>query len=450
MRKFRVTGGAGLLSAALLSGVMLPSAALAQDEDATGFTIEGSVRARYEAIDGNFRPGSEDSDDVVLLRTLVETAYQGDGFQLGATLQDSRAYANDEDTPIGNSDINALELIELYAAVDLTDEVTVTVGRQIINLGSKRLVGSPNSRNAATAFTGARIEWEAADGARVNGFYVLPQQRLPADDTGLLDNKVVWDRESDDLVFWGLHYQRPNVGPFTIEAYVYGLDEDDRADNPTRNRQLITPGMRLSVRPQRGHFDTELEGAWQTGTIRTSTSAMAGEVDVDAYMLHGEIGYTFDTPIQPRLVLFADLATGDDESSNDFNKFDPLFGPRYTDFGMTGLYGPLGYSNMQAVGVRAFARFSPELDAQVNWRALWLDSATQSFASTGVRDATGAAGRDAGSQFEVRVRWEVIPDMLTLDAGSQVLVQGRFFDLAPNASGNGDTVFGYSALTFEF
>jgi len=440
----RAVGGAAMLAAAFL-----PGQAFAEETE-TGFDLEGSVRARYEVLDGNFRPGGQDSEDAVVLRTLIEGSYQGEGFKLGATLQDSRAYANDIGTPLTNSDINALELIELYAALDVTDNVTVTLGRQAFSLGSKRLVGNPGWRNAATAFTGARIDWQGSDRARATAFYVMPQQRLPSLKADLVNNKVQWDLEDDDLTFWGAFYQRPGVGPFTIEAYVYGLDEGDRVDLPTRNRHLVTPGARLFIPAARGHVDTEWEGAWQMGDIRTGTTANAPQVDVNAYLLHGELGYTFDSPIQPRLALFGDLATGDDAGSASFNKFDPLFGPRWTDFGPTGLFGPISYTNMRALGVRAFAKFSPAVSAQVNWRKLWLDSATEPFSSTGVRDATGAAGRDAGSMAEIRASWQIVPDTLKFEAGAALLAQGRFFDLAPNATGFGDSTMVYSAVTFEF
>jgi hypothetical protein len=60
-----------------------------------------------------------------------------------------------------------------------------------------------------------------------------------------------------------------------------------------------------------------------------------------------------------------------------------------------------------------------------------------------VRDATGKSGNYLGSQFEVRVRWDVLPGNLRLESGYAHLFDGEFIEDAPNSSRPGDVNYFY-------
>ena len=96
------------------------------------------------------------------------------------------------------------------------------------------------------------------------------------------------------------------------------------------------------------------------------------------------------------------------------------------------------------------ARPSARVDAQVQYRRNWLESATDAFSKTGVRDQAGASGTDAGSQVHARVRWWIVPELLRLEVGGAWLGKGDFFDTAPNDPGHGNTRYAYSMLEASF
>jgi hypothetical protein len=100
--------------------------------------------------------------------------------------------------------------------------------------------------------------------------------------------------------------------------------------------------------------------------------------------------------------------------------------------------------------VRIEAAPSRRLDLFVNYRLMWLASRTDSFATTGVRDAAGNSGRFAGQQFEGRARWWVAPEKLRFEATGALLRKGRFLKTAPNATGGGDTRYISLNLTAFF
>jgi len=415
------------------------------------FSIEGDLRFRYQTYDNGFRSNAPDSDEAVTIRGSIRAEYDAGPVTLGGELRDARAYLNDADTPLSASSINALELVQLYASANIGETASITGGRFVLNLGSKRLVGDPGFRTAANAFTGVRFDRETADGSNLTVFYTLPQQRLPTDKASLLDNKVEWDRESWDLEFWGgIFSRRALIGPFTGEVYVYVLDEDDRADKATVNRHLVTPGVRFYRPDEAGSWDAEFEFAYQGGNIRTSKDANAPQVDVDAYTAHAELGYSFASAWSPRISAFFDIASGDDADTSDYNRFDPLFGPRRGEWGPTELYGPFGRSNIRSVGAKIAAKPSKRLQGFLGYRHAWLDSATDTFANTKLRDPSGNAGRDGGNQVEARIRYWLVPGLVRLELGGAILDKGRFFQEVPGSPQTGATHFGYSDLTFSF
>jgi hypothetical protein len=455
----RLVTGSSLLALALLAS---PAHADSNDkpwtlEDAIGnpdgLKISASIRARFETLHNQFRPGLDRNDDLLTFQTDIAVEYDGGPIRIGGELIDSRAYDGGPGSAVSTGEVNALEPVQAYIGADFGSVLgkgttsTLDAGRFTLNLGSARLVGRNNFRNTTNAFTGVKFEWHGAAKERLVLFYTYPQQRLPSDKAGILDNRIVWDHEGSDQVFWGGFFNKPKiVGTTGLDLYFYALDEHDRPGQATRDRHLFTPGARFYRQPAPGKLDYEFEYAYQFGHVSTSTAPGAPRVNVSAQTLHADLGYQFAAPWQPRLSIEYDLATGD-KPGGDYGRFDSLFGTRRSDWGPSAIYGPLGRSNISSPGFRLEVKPSKRLDAFVGYRAAWLDSATDSFASTGVKDSIGSSGKFAGHQIEARARYWLIPKMLRWEAGGAVLFDGRFLRTAPNANGFGDTVYGYTDIT---
>jgi hypothetical protein len=424
--------------------------------DPEGLKVSASVRTRYEALQDQFRPGLDRNDDLVTIRTDIAAEYDTGPIRIGGELVDARAYFGDEGSSISTGEVNALEPIQAYVGADLGSvfgkgtNASLEAGRFVLDLGSRRLVARNEFPNTTTAFTGVKFEWRGAAKERLTLFYTYPQHRLPEDKTDLLNNKVHWDHEGNDLVFWGAFFNKPKLfGATNVDAYFFALDEGDTPMWATRDRHLFTPGLRVWRDPAAGKFDYQFEYAYQFGHISTGTAAGAPRQDVSAQTLHAEAGYQWGGSWQPRLSVFYDLGTGD-RPGGKYGRFDGLYGSRRGDWGPGGIYGPLGRSNISSPGVRLEVKPSKRWDGFIAYRAAWLDSATDSFASTGVRDSSGASGKFAGHQIETRARYWIIPKMLRMEAGGAVLFNGRFLQQAPNANDFGDTLYGYSDVTLTF
>ena len=116
----------------------LSSPAFAED----GLTVTGSVRLRYESIDGQARTGFNDSDDLLNLRSIVGAEYRRGGFRIGGELYDSRVYGDDPGTPVTTGEVNTFELVQAYVGYDIPDafgketRLGLQAGRFTLNLGS--------------------------------------------------------------------------------------------------------------------------------------------------------------------------------------------------------------------------------------------------------------------------------------------------------------------------
>lgn len=411
---------------------------------------EGSIRARVEAIDGQFRPATTDTG-ALMLRTQLRAEYDAGPVRIGGEIHDARVYFQREPSSVGTTEVNAIEPVQAYLIAEVAKNAELQVGRMTMDWGSRRFVSKQNFRNSTNAFTGARFDWRPAKGDSVTLFWAMPQDRLPNDREGITDNDVKLDRERLDQQLFGTRVVKANVvGSVALETFVYRLFERDAENFATRNRRLWTTGFRLIEAPKKGTLDFEVEAAWQGGTTRASTSASdRTDLEVNAGFVHGNLGYSFDAPWSPRLAVAFDYASGD-RRSGSYGRYDTLFGARVFEYGPSSLYGPIGRANLVSPEVRLEVKPDKRWDGHVAVRPLWLDSATDSFASTGLRDAAGASGHYAGTQLDTRVRYWLKPGSVRLAVGAAMLAKGRFLEEAPRAPDHGDTHYGFFEVTWGF
>ncbi len=426
--------------------------------------ISGSFRPRVEGIANQFRPVPTFAANDILnsyLTTLhVEYGVKGP-VRMGVELFDSRGYFQQRNSSAFTTEINALEPGQAYLNFDTGDlgdngsKSSLTVGRFTKNIGSRRLVSRQQFRNTINAYTGVSFDWQGVGKDKFTALWVMPHTRLPDDVNGILDNGIEFDRESLNLQLFGASYTFANIFGGTFELYGYGLYEQDSGTGlrsvQTRDRRLFTPGLRLARAPRVGEFDYDFEGIYQTGLAReTAAAADQRDLTVSAYFVHAEVGYTLDHEWKPRLSLHYDHASGDRANDGKFSRFDTLFGARRFEYGPTGLYGPVQRANLISPSIRAEITPSPVWDAFIAYRPLWLESATDTFAATLIRDRTGRSGTFAGHQIEGRLRYWISPNEMILDTGLAYLAKGDFLRNAPNAPDTGDTFYGYLNTTVFF
>lgn len=409
-------------------------------------TLTAKHRTRYEFLDDEFRAGIGGDREILVLRTLVHGRLKlSDGLWLGAEFQDSRAEVNG-DTLLSTGIVNAAELLRAYIELKHGDVMGGTLfaqaGRITMDLGSRRLLSRNRYRNTINGFTGIDVGWTSENGTELRGFWTLPMRRQPGSFRQLRENKIQDDEEDFDLQFWGLYAASDLPNGDRGEVLLLGLHEKDEPNRRTRKRDLYTPSLRVFREPKSAEFDYQIETAFQFGRRRAGLTGP--RLDHFAHFHHVEVGYTFDVPWSPRVVVQYDYASGDSNPTDgNSNRFDTLYGARRFDFGPTSIGGPFARSNLNTPGLRLQLRPTKTVTSFLALRSYWLADRSDRWATTNVRDATGKSGNYLGSQFEVRVRWDVLPGNLRLESGYAHLFDGEFIEDAPNSSRPGDINYFY-------
>lgn len=426
--------------------LLLPSLVRAESDSPVQWSFES--RARYEVLDGQFRTAGTGGDQVAAFRTLIAAEADFDPVRFVAEMMDAREALADPGSALNTTTVNTLALLQAHLKWDVATGHQVRAGRMTLDLGSRRLIARNAYRNTINAFTG--IDWTWTPDNRpfsFEAFYLLPIRRLPGDLPSLLVNQTQFDQESFRQQFWGASLGITGL-PFgsALDLYTLGLHEDA---GWLLSRQILTSGFRWHREPCAGTFDFDLESALQWGRSRLTTAGP--DLNHRASFAHASLGYTFDARWKPRLRLAIDHATGDSNPTDGRNtRFDTLFGARRFEFGPTGIYGAIARSNLISPEVRLTASPAKSLSFTMAHRGIWLESAKDAWTAAGVTDPTGNSGRHVGQQVEASLRWTALPGHLEFEAGFVHLFAGRFLDRAPNASGQGDTTYGYIQTTLRF
>lgn len=419
--------------------------------------ISGSVRPRYETLSNTFVAGRRGGDELLSVQSLLGFEVNTGAIIIGGELLDSRLLSGNAGGGAAG-EVDTIEPAQAYLAWRPKDfllpgaRLDLTLGRFTMDVGSRRLIARSNYRSILQGFEGARAVWTSDADVKVTAFYTSIVNRLPSDVLSALDDEVVLNETLDNARFGGLNVETPLAFGVVGEAYLYDFDESDAPGAATRNRDLSTIGIRLHKPAAKNTFDFDVEYASQTGTMRATTSAAdTADLDHDASLLHLEAGFSFDAPWSPRVAAQYDQASGDKSPSDlSSERFDSLYGDRTFEYGPTSIYGAIARTNLIGPGIRLEMKPDRASDALLSIRQIRLDSATDSFANSGVRDVSGASGKNVGTQIEVRYRRWLIQDVLRLSVGGANIIRGDFLKSAPNATGEGDVLFGFTEVTWTF
>lgn len=387
------------------------------------------------------------------MRTTLLFEWRPEPLFVGLEAADSRHHQAPAETPINTTHVNPIDLLQGYVGVNFArafvDDATarVTVGRQTLDLGSRRLVARNRFRNTINSFFGVHTRLSTTDDD-VQLFALAPVERRPLDTARLRRNAPEHDRENFRVWLGGASAARRWFTGISTQAYVLGLLEHDGYDVPTSNRRLLTPGVRVHKSPSPGDWNFELELVGQAGAVRASRSPdEAVTLRHLAYFVHASGGYTLPIPAVPHVELLLDWASGDpDPTDAHSGRFDTLFGARRFDFGPTGIYGATARSNLLTPGGQVDVRPLESLSAFVAYRGLWLASARDAWMTTELSDPSGDAGRFVGHQLEVQLRHWLHAESLALETGVTQLWLGQFASSVAGAAGHGNPTYFYTEL----
>ncbi len=218
----------------------------------------GQIRTRYHHEEGmkGAQRFLDTTDDFSLLRLRLFANYRAkDWLRLFA--EGIYADSANESYPARGIDDSRGDVLNLFADFNVTDRLTVRMGRQELLYGAQRLVSPLDWANSRRRFDGARVLY-AGDKWAIDGFYT---QFVPVE-SGKFD-----DADSD-RPFYGAYAQYSGFENTTVDLYYLG------AENDRTGQSLNTLGSRYFESIDDWLF--EAEGALQFGD-RTRDVEQNGE-----------------------------------------------------------------------------------------------------------------------------------------------------------------------------
>ena len=351
-------------------------------------------RTRYERRWEDYNTPSLLSDDALVTRNLLFLSVRGplDPFRLAFELEDSRRFFSDR--PNNPNIENGLEVLQAYLQLHFDEGIggqplSLSAGRMSFDWVDRRLLARNRNRNALSAFDGLRLRagddtspWE------VDVIAFRPVER----------NADEFDQSNENALLAGVAgYWRAWSPWVVLEPFWLWLDQDGSRLIPLQ-RQLHSFGLHAFGQwGERSAWDYDLSFVAQTGTTQ--------ERSHHAWAAHVEAGHTWATAWKPRLALWLNYASGDNDPADNTNEhFDPLFGATYAFYGFSGYFS---WQNMVNPALRLSFQPFPKLRCECVHRAFWLADSNDAWVRGLRRDPSGASGNFIGQESNLRIVWQV-------------------------------------------
>ena len=393
-----------------------PKPAESKTTETTGSKIEipglqslkfgGQYRLRYEnLLDFDFDGDRTDDNDYFGQRIRLDFDFTVNE-RLGAfvQVQDARFWGETNSTVSRASP--GLDLHQGFLRVNdmpLTGG-DVRLGRQELNYGDARLVGSLDWATQARTFDGGRWRWHPSEKSDLDFFAVQ-----------LREDRTTLNRH-DDAALFGLYWaNRCDDG--ALDLYALGLN--DQMTGAGGNEIRFTFGARGVHRFDAFELGAEL--ATQAGEVDNADIPLG-----ETYGAHVHGTYRFEGRSKPYLRADLDAASGNDPGSADNERFDTLFPTAHAHLGMMDF---VFWENVSHASL-AFG-FEPCESSQLeaSWR--WFSSMEDTDAVGGPNGflSTGGPGIDSdlGHEFDLkfRVNLDTKPAKTYVEFGYGMFIPGQ-------------------------
>ncbi|WP_142806191.1 alginate export family protein [Stenotrophomonas maltophilia] len=333
--------------------------------------------------------GSEDGYG--LLRALASATYVEDSWQ--AKLQLGVHAENGKAGGPGRTDRSALDVQQAYWRWQ-RGGFHLQLGRQEAGYGSSRLLSVRDGPNIRLAFDGARLGWKGRLGT-LDLLALRPVENRP----GAFD-----DRGEHGAHLWGTYAttaRRQGTGQWDLYLLDYRREGARfAAGSGIERRQTL--GARWFG--QAGALDWNSELVAQGGELRTAT----GNLDIRAWTLATDTGWRWnDVPLQPRLGLKADVASGDGNPRDSrLGTFNALF-PKSAYFSEASLLAPANLMDVQpTLTLRLHDAVTTELGVQMAWKHRRADAVYTTPAPLVALPGSAGGARRIGNQYKSETRWQ--------------------------------------------
>ncbi|MBI5588829.1 MAG: alginate export family protein [Deltaproteobacteria bacterium] len=445
------------------------------------YRLRGEYRNNADFTKSVAAPGSaNDHNDFWDQRVrLTANAKATDDTTVKITLQDSRRWGATQSAAGGpgltdtggaavaaggaTSASNTLDLHESFVNVDnlFGAPVSFRAGRQELNYGDQRLVGSFGWSNNGRSFDALKLTYKSE-----------------IVDVDLFESKV---RESTttntDQDFYGLYATVKAIPNNTLDLYVLGLRDNLHNTTPfgwdagklasttvlgtaKEPEKLYTYGVRLNGAFQA--LDYTVEVPFQAGTVKTD-STVTNNYKFGGYAYAVKAGYALPTPVKVRVGAEYDFASGDKDGSTATadSKVKTFFNLFPTNHDKLGYMDQQAWRNVKAWNLNVKADVNEKLSlyaAYWNFKLAqkqdaWYSASNWNNNPTGIRAASATNQQtNIGNEIDLVASYKY-NNAVSAELGYGRFSAGKFVKekiTATAGSEKGDQDFAYLMLTANF
>jgi hypothetical protein len=432
-----------------------------ENRDNAGTTDAGSN------WDFSKRPVDDNQNDYEILRVMPRVGYSVPGLSFLVEGRSSYSFGDERynATAPGKAladDDGTIDFYQAYVQIgDLKQgPLQFKVGRQELNYGDQRILGSAKWLNNPRTFDAVKGTYKTDD-ISVDLF---------ASSVVYIRNNHLNESNFQDALY-GVYVTLPKVSSKeTVETYLYshnvarGISTDDwsQVAAPLRfpgAQDIYTAGVRVKSKPKAyGQIDYTVEGMYQFGNrtavfpgSTVAAALTAPRLEQSAYALVAQLGYTLaDQWAKPRVAVIYSYASGDknpnDSMSQTFQNLFPSNHSLYGNMDMTGL------QNMQdlrlSYSIKPLPTLSIALDAHLQYLAntndFWYNAAgaPRNVATVAVGSGKGyrinpSYSNELGQELDLTAGWSATKYAL-LEIGVSHFFRGDYVKQSLSAVGSRD------------
>lgn len=352
------------------------------------------IRARSETRLGAYRGPAEQS--IVTSRARVGLEARWQSLRALVQVQDARDFGVTPGAPTGATTGVHQGFLEIGDGRSF-----VRLGRQEIDWGGSRLIGSLNWQSSARSFDALRMRGELHQLA-VEGLVIVT--RMPRRiEAGWLSV----DSEGDWVAGLALEWNEGDV----LRVATHMLYRHDGPTEPRasatrrqthgailRQQDIVAWSLRAAGRVQRVHY--ELEAIGEVGAITGLGFLALGAI--------AEVGYTFDVAWQPDVALGVTYGSGSTGPDGTLDEFDNFFPSNHAVYGLMDLFG---LRNQAHTYLRVAATPDSTLNGWLAARLFWLAESGARWSDAGGQTiGVSPSNREPflGGELDVELRWTPI------------------------------------------
>lgn len=374
-------------------------------------TTDFESRARFERrIDRDFISSAHDNRSELLWRVRPGATFKTEDWTARIQFQYANSLIWTQAKNFSTENVDATLAYFQFG----TGNGKVTVGRQKINLGDERLIGTLEWSNLSRSMDGIRYQ---------NGTW----------DAFAFEFGVAPNIPTDAKIF--AVSNKNNAG---TTSYILKTDDTPGGDVTVHTLDHVWKGKVTDK------ISAEFETAVQTGEV--------GSKDLDAYAAHFQADYT----ASPKLSFGMEfnIASGG-QSATHTKTFDNLYPTNHKFYGAADLQG---WRNMQELSFHIGYKTDPNGSLSLAWHQFWLFDKTDGWYGAGggvnprpggtYSDPTGASGREIGSEIDLTYNRK-LDSQSSLSFGIAWFEPGSFIKNL-NTGQDRRQVWGYGMVSYKF